>query len=54
MGPNQDIGWDHATPIGNDRKVAKCNYCGKIIHGGITRMKQHIGHVVGQETLDSR
>ena len=54
MGPNQVIGWDHATPIGNDRKVTKCNYCGKIIHGGITRMKQHIGHVVGQETLDSR
>ncbi|XP_027083623.1 uncharacterized protein [Coffea arabica] len=48
MAPNQDIDWDQATPVGNDRKVAKCNYCAKIVHGGITRMKQHIGHVAGQ------
>ncbi|XP_051136526.1 uncharacterized protein LOC127255179 [Andrographis paniculata] len=48
MAPHRDIGWDHATPISNDRKQAKCNYCGKIVHGGITRMKQHIAHVTGQ------
>ncbi|XP_051133269.1 uncharacterized protein LOC127252924 [Andrographis paniculata] len=48
MTPHRDIGWDHATPISNDRKQAKCNYCGKIVHGGITRMKQHIAHVTGQ------
>ena len=48
MAPNQDIGWDHTTSIGNDRKVAKCNYCGKLVHGRITRMKQHIAHVAGQ------
>ena len=26
----------------------KCKYCGKVIHGGITRLKQHIIHISGQ------
>lgn len=47
MAPKLDIAWDHATPVGGDRKVAQCNYCGKIIHG-ITRLKQHIAHVPGR------
>ncbi|CAK9146750.1 unnamed protein product [Ilex paraguariensis] len=49
MTPKQhDIGWEHATPVGGDRRIIKCNYCGKIVHVGITRMKQHIGHVSSQ------
>nr|GLL40264.1 protein INVOLVED IN DE NOVO 2-like isoform X2 [Ipomoea trifida] len=47
MPPKLDIAWDHATPVGGNRKVAQCNYCGKIIHG-ITRLKQHIAHVPGR------
>ena len=26
----------------------KCKYCGKIIHGGITRLKPHIANISGQ------
>ena len=48
MMPKQhDIGWEHATCVSGSRKLVKCNYCGKM-HGGITRMKQHIAHVSGQ------
>jgi len=28
--------------------LVKCNYCGKIVHGDITRMKQHLAHVSSQ------
>ncbi|KAL0412117.1 UNVERIFIED_CONTAM: hypothetical protein Slati_3801400 [Sesamum latifolium] len=45
MAPKLDNGWEHATPVGGDRKKCKCNYCGKVVHGGITRLKQHIAHV---------
>ena len=45
---SKDIGWEHATPDGGDRRLAKCNYCGKVAHGGITRMKQHLAHISGQ------
>jgi len=49
MAPKQrDIGWEHGTPVGGSRKLVKCNYCGKQVHGGITRLKQHIAHVPGQ------
>ncbi|KAL0333124.1 UNVERIFIED_CONTAM: hypothetical protein Scaly_2213900 [Sesamum calycinum] len=34
-----------ATPVGGDRKKCKCNYCGKVELGGITRLKKHIAHV---------
>jgi len=49
MAPKQrDIGWEHGTPVGESRKLIKCNYCGKQVLGGITRLKQHIAHVPGQ------
>jgi len=35
----RDIGWEYTTSIGGSRKLVKCNYCGKTVHGGITRMK---------------
>ncbi|KAK4431154.1 Factor of DNA methylation 2 [Sesamum alatum] len=47
MAPKPDVGWDHATPVGGNKKVLRCNYCAKIIHGGITRMKQHIARTKG-------
>ncbi|KAI3472650.1 hypothetical protein Pfo_031177 [Paulownia fortunei] len=48
MAPKIDMGWDHATPVGGDKKVLRCNYCAKIIHGGITRMNQHIARIKGK------
>ena len=26
----------------------RCNYCRKVMYGGITRLKEHVGHVTGQ------
>ncbi|KAK4431747.1 hypothetical protein Salat_0936800 [Sesamum alatum] len=40
-----DNGWEHATPVGGGRKKCKRNYCEKVVHGRITRLKQHIAHV---------
>lgn len=41
-GNRSDIGWKHGTDVqGNARKV-KCNYCSKIVSGGISRFKHHL------------
>ena len=34
-----DIGWEHGTSVGGSRKLVKCNYCGKQVHGVISRLK---------------
>ncbi|XP_075492382.1 uncharacterized protein LOC142530433 [Primulina tabacum] len=47
MAPKLDIGWEFGKSIGGDRKTIQCKFCGKIITGGITRLKQHIAHVAG-------
>ena len=38
----------NAEPFGGNRRTPKCKYCGKVIHVGITRLKQHIAHISGQ------
>ena len=48
MTSKHDIGWEHAKPVGGSRRTTKCKYCGKVIHNGITRLKQHIAHISGQ------
>ena len=48
MASKHDIGWEHAEPVGGSRRTTKCKYCGKVIHGGITRLKQHIAHISRQ------
>ena len=48
MTSKYDIGWEHAEPVSGSRRTTKCKYCGKVIHGGITRLKQHIAHISGQ------
>ncbi|XP_052727463.1 uncharacterized protein LOC108329753 [Vigna angularis] len=41
-GNRSDIGWKHGFDVnGNGRKV-KCNYCSKIVSGGIFRFKHHL------------
>ena len=35
-------------PFWWSRKLVKCNYCGKQVHDGITKLKQYITHVPGQ------
>ena len=45
MTSKHDIGWEHTEPVGGSRKTTKCKYCGKVIHGCITRLKQHTAHM---------
>ncbi|BAT74959.1 hypothetical protein VIGAN_01274600, partial [Vigna angularis var. angularis] len=41
-GNRSDIGWKYGFDVnGNGRKV-KCNYCSKIVSGGIFRFKHHL------------
>ena len=42
------IGWEHAKPFSGNRRTPKCKYCEKVIHGGITRLKQYIAHISEQ------
>ncbi|XP_066374725.1 uncharacterized protein [Miscanthus floridulus] len=41
-----DLAWKHCTmPDVNKKNSLKCNYCDKTYHGGITRIKYHLGKV---------
>ena len=54
MASKHDIGWEHVEPLGGNRRTPKCKYCGKVIHGGITRLKQHIAHISRQVECNTR
>ena len=45
---SDDVGWEFGILVdpSNVDKV-KCKLCGKIVSGGIYRIKQHVGHVKG-------
>uniref|UniRef100_A0A2N9EIB1 BED-type domain-containing protein n=1 Tax=Fagus sylvatica TaxID=28930 RepID=A0A2N9EIB1_FAGSY len=45
-----DPGWDHGIAQDEKKKKVKCNYCGKIVSGGIYRLKQHLARVSGEVT----
>ena len=42
-----DPTWSHGEAAGSKSKV-KCNYCRRVINGGIAQLKQHLAHVTGQ------
>ncbi|XP_057970336.1 uncharacterized protein LOC131159441 [Malania oleifera] len=46
--PSEDIGWHFGTAVDGNRHVIMCKLCGKIIKGGITRLKQHLAHKKSQ------
>lgn len=45
-----DPGWEHGIPQDERKKKVKCNYCGKIVSGGIFRLKQHLARISGEVT----
>ncbi|XP_068660147.1 uncharacterized protein [Aristolochia californica] len=45
-----DPGWEHGTALDDKKKKVKCNYCGKIVSGGIYRLKQHLARLSGEVT----
>ncbi|KAH7678542.1 Ribonuclease H-like protein [Dioscorea alata] len=45
-----DPGWEHGVAQDEKKKKVKCNYCGKIVSGGIYRLKQHIARISGEVT----
>ncbi|CAI0467590.1 unnamed protein product [Linum tenue] len=45
-----DPGWEHGIAQDDRKKKVKCNYCGKIVSGGIYRLKQHLARVSGEVT----
>ncbi|KAL0719306.1 hypothetical protein Bca4012_068630 [Brassica carinata] len=45
-----DPGWEHGVALDERKKKVKCNYCGKIVSGGIYRLKQHLARVSGEVT----
>ncbi|XP_056854661.1 uncharacterized protein LOC108807688 [Raphanus sativus] len=45
-----DPGWEHGVALDDRKKKVKCNYCGKIVSGGIYRLKQHLARVSGEVT----
>ncbi|KAJ1402459.1 Zinc finger, BED-type [Sesbania bispinosa] len=46
-----DVAWKHCTPVReNDTNEIFCNYCQKVMKGGITRGKQHLIGKAGNVT----
>lgn len=45
-----DPGWEHGIAQDERKKKVKCNYCGKIVSGGIFRLKQHLAGISGEVT----
>ncbi|KAF6167155.1 hypothetical protein GIB67_029793 [Kingdonia uniflora] len=45
-----DPGWDHGIPQDEKKKKVKCIHCGKIVSGGIYRLKQHLARISGEVT----
>ncbi|KAK9064815.1 hypothetical protein SSX86_016197 [Deinandra increscens subsp. villosa] len=43
-----DPGWEHGVPRDERKKKVKCNYCDKIVSGGINRFKQHLARIPGE------
>lgn len=43
-----DPGWEHGVPQDKRKKKVKCNYCEKIVSGGINRFKQHLARIAGE------
>ncbi|KAL0912058.1 hypothetical protein M5K25_018001 [Dendrobium thyrsiflorum] len=48
MPRHPDIGWQHGTMIGGKRHHVQCNYCHRIMIGGITRFKKHLASKKGE------
>ncbi|XP_058083479.1 uncharacterized protein LOC131231328 isoform X2 [Magnolia sinica] len=45
-----DPGWEHGVAQDERKKKVKCNYCAKIVSGGIYRFKQHLARVSKEVT----
>ncbi|KAI9181329.1 hypothetical protein LWI28_013883 [Acer negundo] len=45
-----DPGWEHGIAQDVRKKKVKCNYCGKVVSGGIFRLKQHLARLSGEVT----
>lgn len=45
-----DPGWEHGIAQDERKKKVRCNYCGKIVSGGIYRLKQHLARLSGEVT----
>ena len=45
-----DPGWEHGVAHDGNKKKVKCKYCGKIVSGGIFRLKQHLARISGEVT----
>jgi hypothetical protein len=43
-GNRSDIAWKHGVSVDGGTRIIKCNYCGKVIVGGVYRLKHHLGH----------
>ena len=42
---SDDVGWEYGVLVdANNKDKVKCKFCGKVMQGGIYRLKQHVAH----------
>jgi len=44
---SEDVEWHFGTALDGNKKQVQCKFCGKIIKGGITHLKQHLAYKAG-------
>src|ERR1041384_6063474 len=50
-GRSDDMAWEFAECVNpNNTQKLRCKLCGKVVSGGVTRMKEHIGQIKGGVT----
>ncbi|MBA0776154.1 hypothetical protein Gotri_011195, partial [Gossypium trilobum] len=40
--PSDDYGWRWGEPVEGNHNNVKCRFCGRMIKGGITQLKEHL------------
>ncbi|MBA0823398.1 hypothetical protein Goarm_020133 [Gossypium armourianum] len=40
--PSDDYGWSWGEPVESNHTNVKCRFCGRIIKGGLTWLKEHL------------
>ena len=43
----EDIGWEHFEVVDVQKRRVKCKWCHRIMSGGISRGKEHLGGIKG-------
>ncbi|KAI4365442.1 hypothetical protein MLD38_021426 [Melastoma candidum] len=42
LGAREDVTWEHGIAVDSNPRIIKCEYCEKVMSGGVYRLKHHL------------